>query len=350
MNLRLLKDIPKNELLDKKILFRVDFEVPIKNGQVEEGFRIKATLPTFEYLLSAGTKILILTKRGHPKTFRDPELSVGLLIPYLEKLLKIKIGLIKEFSELEIFRQSKNGSIFIFENLRFWPEEEASDEKFAQKLAEAGDLYISDNFGTAHRAHASVAILPKLLPSHAGFLLEKEVESLEKIMNGAQKPVVAILGGAKLETKLPLIERFLKNGSSVLVAGKLANTILIAKGLKMSESCADTESFQYIKDLDLNSSGLHWPVDGVVAKDLNSKERWTSLEEISPLNTLAADECVLDMGPATVGGFTAILRSAKTIFWNGPVGVCEDERFAKGTMELARSISRISAFKVLGGG
>ncbi|MDP3764854.1 MAG: phosphoglycerate kinase, partial [bacterium] len=150
--------------------------------------------------------------------------------------------------------------------------------------------------------------------------------------------------------KLPLIERFLKNGSSVLVAGKLANTILIAKGLKMSKSCADLESFEYIKDLDLNSSGLHWPVDGVVAKDLNSKEHWTSLEDISPLNTLTADECVLDMGPATVGGFTAILRSAKTIFWNGPVGVCEDERFAKGTMELARSISRISAFKVLGGG
>lgn len=351
MNLRLLKNLSKNELSNKRILLRADFDVSISSGKIKEDYRIKKVIPTISFLLEHGGKIRLISHLGRPHGKPDPKLTLRPVAEYLEKSLNKKILFIDNPLDPESATAYQDSSdIILFENLRFWPGEESNDPIFAQKLKIWGDIYINEAFANSHRDYVSMTSLPRLLPSFAGLWLEQEIESLEKIVENPAKPVMAILGGAKIETKLPLIEKFLNNNASVLVAGKLANTILMAKGVKMNDLCGEKESLEYLKNLDLNNPNLYFPMDGLVAVDLQSKERWTSLEKTSPLNTLRPDECVFDIGPATVKAFADILSSAKTIFWNGPVGVCEDERFAKGTEGLIKSLAEINAFKVSGGG
>lgn len=345
MNLSLLRDVPKIKLSNKRVLLRVDFEVPIENGQVLDDFRIKAALPTIKYLFKAGAKILFLTKRGHLDIKPSPELSTSLLIPYLEKLLGVKVKFVKDFSESSEFTENgDNTCIFMFENLRFWDEEENNDQEFAKKLARLGDIYVSDNFGTAHRLHASVVALPQLLPSFAGFLLEQEITSLEKIVENPERPVVAILGGAKLETKLPLVRRFLQAGDTVLVGGGIANTIFFAKGYKLGESCSEKNSLQYLQNLDLNSKNLYLPIDGMIAQNMQAEGY------LSKIDQNVAGECIFDIGPETADFYINTLKKAKTIFWNGPMGVTEQERFSGGTRNLAEGLRNTSAFKLVGGG
>lgn len=301
--IRTLRDIPKKELKDKRVLLRVDFEVPVVRGRIEDDFRIRATLPTIRYLLNAGARILLLTKRGHFNISRTPAMSTKILIPYLERLLKIKIKFLKDLPALKKFVEKDNFCLFLFENLRFWKEEETNSPAFARKFAKIADLYVSDNFGTAHRAHASVATLPRFLPAYTGFLLEQEVKILDQIRRKPITQFAALLGGAKLETKLPLIRRFLRNGGIVLLGGAPANERLP------------------------HHSRLLFPQDGA-----------------------RSGGQLVDIGPQTVQQYSRILRRARTIFWNGPMGKVEKRRYQAGTIAIARVLQRCQGFKVVGGG
>ena len=344
MLLRLLRNMPKEDLRNKRVLLRVDFEVPVQNGQIQDDYRIRMVFPTIEYLLSGGAKILLLTKRGHFDVQKTSEMSTRALLPYLEDKLKQKITFISSFEEIEKFSADSSSRLFMFENLRFWPEEEKNDESFAKKFANSADIYVSDNFGTAHRNHATVATLPRLMPSYAGFLLEKEVESLEKITNGTAKPVAIILGGAKLETKAPALKKFLNAGDTVLAGGELANIILSSQGKALGQNCINERDKKYLEGADLKSLNLNLPIDGLAGTDLKSAENYTDIADIS------SNECIFDIGPRTVENFSDKLKSAKTIFWNGPMGIIEDPRCAIGTLGLANQLKGLSAFKILGGG
>lgn len=344
-NLRLLRDVPKDSLIGKRVLFRVDFEIPVENGRILDDFRIRAAIPTVKYLLQNGARILILTKRGHLEVSQSPKWSTEVLKPRLEELLGEKLILLRGLEELSIFFSSASETrVFLFENLRFWPEEEANNRVFAQKFASVADIYVSDNFGTAHRAHSSVAELPKLLPSYAGFLLEKEITALEKFTKNPLKPVAAILSGTKTETKLPLIKNFLKAGDSVLLGGVIANSVLWAKGVKFGPQCVDGKFLEYVQDLDLQSPNLYLPVDGLAVTGKESPARLAKISEIKE------GECFLDAGPATVQNYMSVLKKAKTILWNGPLGVIEKKEYSGATVDLARQISALDAFKAVGGG
>ena len=302
MRLRLIRELPKQQLRGKRVLLRVDFEVPVVRGRVENDFRIRAALPTIQYLLASGAKILLLTKRGHFDIDRTPDMSTKVLISHLERLLKTKIMFLKDFLELGKFKKPQS-PLYLFENLRFWKEEESNSPAFAKKFAAVADLYVSDNFGTAHRAHASVALLPKLLPSYAGFLLEREIEALERVIRNPARPLAAIIGGIKIETKLPLIHAFLKLRGRVLIGGTLADEKLRA------------DPFVYL------------PTDGPRLKGV-----------------------LKDIGPRTIKKYVSELKKAHTIIWNGPLGQIEKNTYAKGTEAIGRAIKNITAFKVVGGG
>lgn len=342
MSIRLLRDLPSTELNEKRVLWRVDFDVPIKNKEILDDFRIRAALPTLRFLQEQKSRVLILTKRGHLKIEKSDDNSTRFFIPYLENLLEKKVGFLESLENISQFA-SGSQRIFLFENLRFWPEEENNDENFAGKLAAAGDLYVSDNFGTAHREHASVAILPKLLPSYAGFLLEKEIFSLNKILKSEDQETVIVLGGAKPETKLPLAQKFLDKGTKVLLGGGLANLVLCKKGVKILDSYLDKPGLAYAEKIDLNNPNLILPVDAVVGQSGKSNLRISNLADI-------VGEEIFDIGPETLKLFKSLLNPAKMIFWNGPLGVIEQEGAQQGTIGLAKYISGLKSFRVIGGG
>lgn len=341
MRLRSLKKAPI--YIGTRVLLRADFDVVIKNGKIEDDFRIQRTLPTIRYLLSRGARLLILTKRGHFNMKRSRALSTKVLISHLERLCGEKVHFIASLRELNFFSSYKFGpSIFLFENLRFWPEEEANKSSFAKQFAHVADIYVSDNFGTAHRAHASVVGIPNFLPSYAGFLLESEVEALGRVIKNQERPVVVVLGGAKLETKLPLIERFVKLGSEALVGGTLANTLFSARGLEVGKSVIDGKFVEKVRHL--KSKRLHLPVDVCVAHTS------TGITRIVSVGGVARDESIFDMGPDTIKLFDSIIKRAGTIVWNGPMGFAEVAKFSRGTKAVARAIQVSHAFSIVGGG
>lgn len=342
MRLRGLKNAPIYR--GTRVLLRADFDVVIKNGKIEDDFRIQRTLPTIRYLLSRGARLLILTKRGHFKMKRSRALSTKVLIPHLERLCGEKVHFIANLRGLNFFSSYDkfDPSIFLFENLRFWPEEEANKSSFAKQFARVADVYVSDNFGTAHRTHASVAGIPQFLSSYAGFLVESEVEALERVIKNQERPVVVVLGGAKLETKLPLIERFIKLGSEALVGGTLANTLFSARGIEVGKSVVDEKFVERVRYL--KSKRLHLPVDVCVAHVATGRVR------VASVNNVLRDESIFDVGPDTIKLFDSIIKRAKTIVWNGPMGFAEVAKFSRGTKAVARAIQMSHAFSIVGGG
>ena len=345
MELRLLRNIPKGDFLSKKVLLRADFDVSISAGKVKEDYRIKKVLPTINFLLERGEQIRILSHLGRPHGQPDLKLSLRPVAEYLEKALGQKILFIDNPLDPQALSAHKDSSdIILFENLRFWPEEEANDSAFSQKLKLWGDVYINEAFAASHRSHASITSLPGLMPSYAGLWLEQEIASLKKIIENPLRPAVAILGGAKLETKLPLIKRFLDAGDKVLLGGGVANTVFFAKGYPLGESCSEKDSQRFLHNLDLNNKNLYLPTDGVLASVAKVDGRLADVKEGT------REECMLDIGPKTISLFTSLIKDAKTIFWNGPMGVTENDKFLSGTLELAKNIGETQAFKLVGGG
>ena len=333
-----------------RVLVRADFNEPISGGKVSDDFRIKTTLPTIKYLLKKGVKIILISHLGRPGGKIDPTLSLAPVAKRLSRLLKNEVRLVRDpwkFDFLSKSNFSKHRPIFLLENIRFWPEEEKGDLRFAGKFSSLGDFYINDAFGASHRAHASISGIPKYLPHAAGFLLEKEVKSLEKLLHHQARPFFVILGGAKASTKVELVRKYLKEADGVLAGGAIGNTILAARGFEIGKSLADRIGKRELKKyIDISSLKLFSPLDAVVSDKVSAN----ALSKVVHMGLIRKGEYIVDIGPETGRFFAKVLRPAKTILWNGPMGVIEIEKFSHGTLNFVKAMKKIKAYKVTGGG
>ena len=308
------------DLNGKKVLMRADFDIPVsEKGEIEESFRIKKQKETLDYLIEHGAQIVMVAHISAVKTFAD-------LMPQLHLLLGHEVNFIKSVADIDGYLASYAGPALV-DNIRQNEGEEKNDPELAKQLAAGFDLYVNNAFAVCHRDHASVSAVTKLLPSYAGLLIEQEVAQLAKVIDSPVEGKLVIMGGAKASTKVPVIKNFMKKAEAVLVGGVVANDILKAKGQDMGSSVVDTDLHLLLMNLDLNDSKLHVPTDFVVF-----------------------DNKILDIGDQTMRTYISMIQSAKTVIWNGPMGLFENPVFAKGTNEVAQALVASSAFKVIGGG
>ena len=350
MSLKTLKTISLN---NKAVLIRVDFNVPMQDGKITDLSRIEASLQTINYVLDQGGIPVLMSHLGRPKGKKSADLSLKPVAVALQSLFKGKtVSLIENLEDTSIIRSVKekdNLTVFLLENLRFNPGEEKDDPLFAKKLAAFGDIYVNDAFSAAHRAHASVTGITRFLPSYAGFQMEEEVLSLERCLSLPRKPYWAIVGGAKISTKLPLIECLMEKVDGLVIGGAMANTLLLAQGKTIGKSLVEPDllkdALDIIKKVDQNNCELLIPTDVVVSK---------TIENPNPIVKRVEDvddqDIILDMGPHTILSIKQKLQEAKTVVWNGPLGLVEVSPFEKGTEEVAKMIGALDAAKVSGGG
>lgn len=345
-----MKNLREADINGKRVLVRCDFNVPVyDDGSIADKFRINQALPTIEYLRSNNAKVVLISHLGRPEG-KDKKFSLKKVAEYLDE----KIGGAKFYGdcigrgvEKEVGNM-KEGEVLLLENLRFYKEEEANDLVFSEKLAGLADIFVQEGFSVCHREHASVVGVAKLIPAYPGFLLEKEVNVLRKALENPERPLVSIVGGVKLETKIKLLEKLLEVSDYVLVGGKIANTILVLKGICVKDNWSKEESglADVVSRIDLTSTKLHLPLDGVIAlKDLEQKYM-----RVGAVGTLKNDESIYDIGPDTVEKFKAIIKEAGTIIWNGPMGYSEIEAFENGTKEIMQAVADNEGFAILGGG
>jgi len=342
-----MKSVKLAEIKNKKIFLRVDFNIDLdENGNILSDFRIKAIIPTIEFLMAGQVdKIILASHLGKPKD-KEERLSLKPIAKHLEPLLGKNILFLNDcIGEVikEKINNSPTGSIILLENLRFYKEEEKNDEKFAKQLADLADIYINDAFGVCHRENASVVAITKFLPSYGGLLLEKEIENLDKVKDNLEKPLVLILGGAKISTKLPLIKKFLNKADQILLGGGLANTVLKAREREIGKSFFEPELLGEAQKL--NVENVIMPNDFLVGNSLKDKEaRVVSADEV------ASNDWILDIGPDSLNNFINIIQNAKIIIWNGPMGYSENPAFSIGTKEIIKAISFSKAYSLVGGG
>lgn len=345
MRLRTIKEI-KN-LKGKKVVLRVDFNVPLKNGKVEDDFRIKAGLPTIKYLLSKGASIIILNHLGRPEGKVVPKLSNKPVSQRLSKLLNKKVVQLNEVvgSKVKgVAGQLKQGQIIMLENVRFHPREELNYQPLAKSWASLADLYVNDAFAVSHRQASSVSAIMKYLPSYAGLLLEKEVENLNKVLDNKLKPKVAIIGGAKIETKVKVIKNLLDKMNSILLGGAVANNVLKQMNYEVGLSLVNKTQLKIAKSILYNK--LKYPLDVVVAK---SRKRGVK-SQIKAVGKIEKDDIILDIGPDTVKLYSEYIKRSKLVVWNGPMGYFEIPKYKKSSQEIAKNIIKTKAYSIVGGG
>jgi phosphoglycerate kinase len=334
------------DLKGKKVLVRVDFNVPMKGKTISDETKIKAALPTIRYILEQGGSPILLSHLGRPKG-RDPELSLAPVAKTLEELLGKPVRFVEES-----IGTVKPGEVILLENLRFHPAEKApeKDPTFAKKLAALGDCYVNDAFGSSHRAHSSTYFVPKEFPGSAvaGFLMEKELRAFGSLLQNPRRPFYAIIGGAKISSKIEILRALVEKVDGVLIAGAMAHTFFVAQGIPVGDSLYEkdfVETAQQILTLyDKKKVPLLLPVDVVVTQKVASGEK-TKVVETIPDGWIG-----VDIGPKTISRFSDFLARGKTIFWNGPVGICEIPEFAKGTEALASAIGELGVEAIVGGG
>ena len=350
MDKKTIRDI---DVSGKRVLIRVDFNVPLdeKSGNITDDSRIKAAVPTIDYLLDHDAKLVLCSHMGRPKGHIVPGLSLKMVAERLARILRQPVDFAPDCIGPEVkdmVDRMKNADVLVLENLRFHPEEEKNDPVFARALAELGEIYVDDAFGTAHRSHASIVGVAKYLPSVAGLLLEKEINSLGKVLLDPVRPFGLLLGGAKVSDKVALIENILPRVDFIIISGGMAATFLKAKGHEVGLSLLDPniEIASYlIEKAEKHNVKIYLPEDLVVA-GIGSDANW---ETVSVKN-IAADKRIMDIGALTISRFTRILERCKTVFWNGPMGIYEISQFAEGTRAMARIISSINATTIIGGG
>jgi phosphoglycerate kinase len=346
------RSITVAEVRGKRALVRVDFNVPLHDGDVADDTRIRAALPTIEALRHRGAAVVLATHLGRPKGKPDPASSVAPIARRLSKLLGASVSTVPVVAGPEAEQAAAAldpGEVLLIENTRFEPGEESNDPALAGALARLGDLYVNDAFGAAHRAHASTVGVAELLPSYAGLLLQREVTALSRLMNNPERPFVAILGGAKVSDKLGVLDHLLGRVDVLLLGGGMANTMLLAQGREIGSSLAEPDRVDDARRLVERAAErgvvLLVPTDVVIAESLESP-----MTMVVPVEDVSEDQSIFDIGPHTITGFCEQISTAGTVFWNGPMGVFERPLFANGTLAVARCVADADAFTVVGGG
>lgn len=350
MKLRTVREIDPRE---KKVLFRADLNVPLSDGKVADDSRIRAVLPTLRWLLERGARVAVCSHLGRPEGKVVEGLRLKPVAERLEKLLGQPVPALPECigpAVRKAVEAMKPGELLMLENVRFHPEEEANDPKFAKALAEPFDIFVNDAFATAHRAHASTVGVTRYLPAYAGFLMEREVEVLSGLLTNPRRPFYVLVGGKKASDKLGVLQKLLPRVDGFLIGGGVAFTFLAAQGLKVGKSVVEEKLIPTIKELteEIKRQGkeLHLPVDVVVAPE---PKEGVEIKVIS-IQAIPEGWMGLDIGPATIGRFAEVIQRAGTVVWAGPMGVFEVPPFGKGTEAMARALINSPAFTVVGGG
>lgn len=339
-------------LKNKHVLVRVDFNVALQDKKIKDNSRIQASLPTIEYLRKKGAKIILITHLGRPDGKVVPDLSLKPIAKNLSKLLSLNVPLLNDpFGEKEIaqLQKMKNGEVVLFENIRFFPEEENNDPDFAQQLASLADCVVIDCFAVAHREGASISGIQEYLPSYAGLLVEKEIHHLDNFLHHPKAPCIAVIGGAKIETKLPVIQNLLKITDTILVGGALVNVYFKARGYDVGESLVD-KGFEALSLKLFKKKKIITPIDVMVGDKTGDFIRVINIGK-KPHQICRKNEAILDIGPATAALYANYLKTAKMILWNGAMGYFENRSYALGTYTIAEAVAeQKKAFTVVGGG
>jgi len=351
--MRSIKD--ELNLKQKKILLRLDLNVPLDNDKITDTTRIDKILPTIKYLLKNDAKIIILSHVGRPKGRIVNELSLKPICENLKKKLNVNIKLItkslKEIDSSDLFID-QGEKIVILENLRFYQEEEENNVEFAKHLARLADIYVNDAFSCSHRAHASIFEITKFLPSFAGLQLNLEIDALNKITSKIKRPVTCIIGGSKISSKINIIKNLIPKFDNIVIVGGMANNVLKYKGFNIGKSIQEANCDQIIKEIfhlsEKNNCKIVYPEDVTVGKDLNGSAK------IKDVNKVSEDELILDIGPKTIQTVNNLIEKSETILWNGPAGYFENPNFAKGSLKIANKIveknKSNTIYSVAGGG
>ncbi len=348
-----LHTVKEADLKGKRVLIRVDFNCPVKNGVVTDPTRIKAALPTINYILSEGASLVIMTHFGRPKGEKKPEFSLLPVKNEFEKLLGRPVLLAPDVLGKEVedmVKALKPGEVLMLENVRFYKEEEKNDPEYAKALASYGDVYVNDAFGTAHRAHASTEGVSHYLPSYAGFLIEKEVKYMAPLLENPEHPFVAIIGGSKVSSKITVLESLAKTCDKIVIGGGMAYTFLKVQGHKIGKSLVEDDFLEtassFLEKAKEKNVEVILPVDHVAAKEFAETAEPVAVDSVD----IPDDLMGMDIGPKTVKLITDALKDAKNVVWNGPMGVFEFAQFAKGTEMVAKALADSDAVSVVGGG
>ncbi len=348
-----IADLGEKDLKGQRVLVRVDFNVPMdKEKKITDDTRIKASLPTIKYLSDKGAKVILVSHLGRPSGVTE-DLRLNPIAKRLEELLKKKVLKLDDSVGEEVeqaISKMNNGDVVLLENIRFYKEEEANDEQFARKLAELADIYVNDAFGTAHRAHASTAGVAQFLPAYAGFLIQKELDIMGKALTDPKRPFVAIIGGAKISTKIAVLKNLLNKVDTLIIGGGMVYTFLKAKGLEIGKSLVEDKSIDqaniFMAQAEAGKAKVIFAKDVVVASEMSDK----AVTKVVKVDQIPPDMMGVDAGPETIKIIKDEIKKAGTVVWNGPVGVFEIPKFAKGTNEIAKAMADSKAVTIIGGG
>lgn len=350
MNKLSVRDI---DVKGKRVFCRVDFNVPLEEGRITDDTRIKAAVPTIQYLAERGAKVILASHLGRPKGQVVDELRLTPVAERLSKLLGKTVEKADEAVGNEVVSKVSHlqeGEILLLENVRFYPGEEQNDDGLAHSFANLADVYVNDAFGTAHRAHASTAGIAKYLPAVAGLLMEKELETLGQALSNPERPFTAIIGGAKVRDKIGVIDHLMDKVDNLIIGGGLAYTFLKAKGLEIGKSILEPDKVdlakQFMEKAEKQGVNFYMPLDVVVADEFSPNAR----TETADVENIPGDLEGLDIGPKTRGAYAEVINKSKLVIWNGPMGVFEFDKFAEGTNAVARAMAEADATTIIGGG
>lgn len=349
-----IKTVRDFELEGKTVFLRLDLNVPMEGGKITDENRIKASLPTIQYCMEKGAKIVMASHLGRPKSKEDKEFSLEPVGKRLQELLSAEVILVEEpdSDATKLLLQAlKKGQLILLENVRFEEGETKDSIEFAQKISDYADVYINDAFGASHRAHATIHALPSVMKDKGiGFLIEKEITMLDSLLQNPKRPYLAVMGGSKVSDKIAVIERLMDVVDGFIIGGAMAYTFQKAQGLPVGKSLVENDKLKYAKEMieriEARNKTILLPVDHIATKGISDTVNAHATKDVG----IAEDELGVDIGPQTLRNFSAALKEAGTIFWNGPMGVFENPAFAKGTFGVAKAIAESDATKIVGGG